>query len=105
MGDFNPAYHIVTVRHRFPQSSVPVRQKRLQERAISQKQRQEEGRNFLRVKSSVKKTTPCIYNFDGAPITSQTHTHPSHSQTSGLLTSSLSLGVPVSRANQCMRGV
>jgi hypothetical protein len=44
-------------------------------------------------------------NFDGAPIVSQTHTHPSHSQTSRLLTSSLSLGVPVPRATQCMRGV
>jgi hypothetical protein len=29
-------------------------------------------------------------NIDGAPITSRTHTHPSHSQTSRLLTSSLS---------------
>jgi hypothetical protein len=43
-------------------------------------------------------------NIDGAPITSTTHTHPSHSQTSRLLTSSLSLGVPVPRAIQCMRG-
>ena len=43
-------------------------------------------------------------NIDGAPITSRTHTHPSHSQTSRLLTSSLSLGVPVPRATQCMRG-
>ncbi len=34
-------------------------------------------------------------NLDGAPITSKSHTHPSHSQTSHLLTSSLSLGVPV----------
>ena len=34
-------------------------------------------------------------NIDGAPITSRTHTHPSHSETSRLLTSSLSLGVPV----------
>ena len=34
-------------------------------------------------------------NIDGAPIASRTHTHPSHSQTSRLLTSSLSLGVPV----------
>jgi hypothetical protein len=34
-------------------------------------------------------------NLDGAPITSKSHTHPSHSQTSCLLTSSLSLGVPV----------
>ena len=41
-------------------------------------------------------------NLDGAPITSTTHTHPSHSQTSHLLTSSLTLGVPVPRATQCM---
>jgi hypothetical protein len=41
-------------------------------------------------------------NLDGAPIISRTHTHPSHSQTSRLLTSSLSLGVPVPRASQCM---
>ncbi len=32
-------------------------------------------------------------NLDGASITSKSHTHPSHSQTSRLLTSSLSLGV------------
>ena len=52
-------------------------------------------------------------NLDGAPITSKSHTHPSskshthpwHSQTSRLLTSSLSLGVPVPRPTQCMRGV
>jgi hypothetical protein len=44
-------------------------------------------------------------NIAGAPITSRTHTHPSHSQASRLLTSSLSLGVPVPRATQCMRGV
>jgi hypothetical protein len=41
----------------------------------------------------------------GAPIASKPHTHPSHSQTSRLLTSSLSLGVPVPRATQCMRGL
>jgi hypothetical protein len=40
---------------------------------------------------------------DGPPITSKSHTHPSHSETSCLLTSSLSLGVPVPRATQCMR--
>jgi hypothetical protein len=34
-------------------------------------------------------------NIDGVSITSRTHTHPSHSQASRLLTSSLSLGVPV----------
>ncbi len=43
-------------------------------------------------------------NIDGAPITTRTHTHPSHSQTSCLLTSSLSLGVPVPPATQCIRG-
>jgi hypothetical protein len=43
-------------------------------------------------------------NLDGAPIPSKSHTHPSHSQTSRLLTSSLSLGVPVPRPTQCMRG-
>ena len=36
-------------------------------------------------------------NLDGASVTSTSHTHPSHSQTSRLLTSSLSLGVPVPR--------
>ena len=34
-------------------------------------------------------------HIDGAPTASKSHTHPSHSQTSRLLTSSLSLGVPV----------
>jgi hypothetical protein len=41
-------------------------------------------------------------NIDGAPLASRSHTHPSHSQTSRLLTSSLSLGVPVPRTTQCM---
>jgi hypothetical protein len=41
-------------------------------------------------------------NIDGTTITSRTHTHPSHSQTSRLLTSSLSFGVPVPRVTQCM---
>jgi hypothetical protein len=39
-------------------------------------------------------------NIDWVSITSRTHTHPSHSQTSRLLTSSLSLGVPVPRETQ-----
>ncbi len=43
-------------------------------------------------------------NLDGTPIASNSHTHPSHSQTSRLLTSSLSLGVPVPRPTQCMGG-
>ena len=41
-------------------------------------------------------------NIDGTPISSKSHTHPSHSQTSCLLTSSLSLGVPVPRSTQCL---
>jgi hypothetical protein len=44
-----------------------------------------------------------VLNLDGAPISSKSHTHPSHSQTSRLLTSSLSLGVPVPRPTQCVR--
>ncbi len=44
-------------------------------------------------------------NLDGAPIASNSHTHPSHSQTSRLLTSSPSLGVPVPRPTQCMGDV
>ncbi len=43
-------------------------------------------------------------NLDGDPIASKSHTHPSHSNTSRLLTSSLSLGVPVPRPTQCMGG-
>jgi hypothetical protein len=47
---------------------------------------------------------PINLNDDGVSITSKTHTHlhPSHSQTSRLLTSSLSLGVPVPRVTQCI---
>jgi hypothetical protein len=40
-------------------------------------------------------------HLDEAPIISKSHTHPSHSQTSRLLTSSLSLGIPVPQATQC----
>jgi len=43
-----------------------------------------------------------LLNLDGVPIISKSHTHPSHSQTSRLLTLSLSLGVPVPRPTQCM---
>jgi hypothetical protein len=42
-------------------------------------------------------------NLDGTPIASKSHTHPSNSQTSRLLTSSSSLGVPVPRPTQCPR--
>jgi len=41
-------------------------------------------------------------NLDGTPIASKSHTHPSDSESSRLLTSSLSLGVPVPRPTQCM---
>jgi hypothetical protein len=44
-------------------------------------------------------------NTDGSSIASKSHTHPSHWQTSRLLTSSLSLGVPVPQPTQCLRGV
>ena len=40
-------------------------------------------------------------NVDGAPITSRTHTHPSHLQISRLLRP-LSLGVPIPRPTECM---
>ncbi len=39
-------------------------------------------------------TLHIILNIDGTTITCKSHTHPSHSQTSRLLTSTLSLGVP-----------
>jgi hypothetical protein len=42
-------------------------------------------------------------NLDGVSIIFKSHTRPSHSQTSRLLTSSLSLGVEVPRPTQCMR--
>jgi hypothetical protein len=45
------------------------------------------------------------FNIDGSLIASKSHTHPSHSQTSRLLTSSLSLGFPVPRPTQFLRGV
>ncbi len=44
-------------------------------------------------------------NIDGVSITSKSHTHPSHSQNSRLLTSSSSSVVPVTRTAQCMQGV
>ena len=60
-----------------------------------------------KIGSSLVKEAPMRVNLniDGAPITSRSHTHPSHSQVSRLLTSSLSLGVPVPCTMQCMRGI
>jgi hypothetical protein len=57
---------------------------------------------LLLAKDAVLRVT---LNLDGAPIASNSHTHPSHSQTSRLLTSSLSLGVQAPRPTQCMRDV
>ena len=42
-------------------------------------------------------------NIDGPPIASRSHTHPSHSQTSRIVSSSLSLGIPFPRST-CVRG-
>ncbi len=58
----------------------------------------------VKVGSTLVKTATLriTLNIDGVSITSRTHTHPSHSQTSRLLTSSLSLGVPLPPATQCM---
>ena len=60
-----------------------------------------------KVGSTLTKAAALRVNFkiDDAPITSRTHTHPSHSQASRLLTSSLSLGVPVPHTTECMRDV
>ena len=51
------------------------------------------GQLKSKIDSSLAKATDlCVnLNIDGAPITSRSHTHPSHSQESHLLTSSLSL--------------
>ncbi len=50
-------------------------------------------------------TLRIILNIDVVPVVSRSHTHPSHSQTSRLLTSSLSLGVLVPLGTQCIRDV
>ena len=48
-----------------------------------------------------KVSVMCVnLNIDVSPITSRSHTHPSHSQSSRLLTSSLSLVVPVPRTTE-----
>jgi hypothetical protein len=61
----------------------------------------------LRVGNILSKTSTLRINLntDGSSITSKSHTHPSHSQTSRLLTSSLSLGSPIPRPTQCLKGV
>jgi hypothetical protein len=43
-----------------------------------------------------------MLNIDGEPIPSRSHTHPSQTQNSHLLTSSLSSGVPVPHTTQCL---
>jgi hypothetical protein len=65
-------------------------------------------RSHSRTKNKVGPDLPTVtdlhtnLNLDGEPIVSKSHTHPSHSETSRLLTSSLSLGVPVPRPTQCV---
>ena len=65
------------------------------------------GQLKAKIGSSLAKAAAlCVnLNIDGTPITSHSHTHPSHSQVSRLLTSSLSLGVAVPRTTECMRGM
>ena len=60
-----------------------------------------------KIGSSLSKVAAlCVnLNIDGAPITSHSYTHPSYSQESRLLTSSLSLGVPVPHTTECIRGM
>ena len=43
-----------------------------------------------------------VFSIDGTPITSRSHSHPSHIRNSRLFTSSLSLGGPVPRETQWM---
>ncbi len=63
---------------------------------------------FSQIKSKIddiltKVVTLCInLILDDTPITSKSHTHTSHSETSRLLTSSQSLGMSVPRSTQCM---
>jgi hypothetical protein len=58
-----------------------------------------------RVGLALDKTTSLriTLNLVGVSIISTSHTHPSNSQTSRLLTSSLSLGIPGPRGTQCIR--
>jgi hypothetical protein len=58
-----------------------------------------------KVGNILTKTAALRINLNGPPIDSKSHGHPSHSQTSRSLTSHLSLGVPVPRTTQCIRGV
>jgi hypothetical protein len=62
------------------------------------------GQLKAKIGSSLTKVAGlCVnLNIDGTPITSRSHTHPSHSQTSRLLTSSLSLCVPVPHTTEYM---
>jgi hypothetical protein len=46
-----------------------------------------------------------ILNIDSVHVTSRSHIHPSHSQTSRSLTSSLSLGVPVTHKSKGVQGL
>ncbi len=68
--------------------------------AFSSQLKSKIGENILAKAAALRITL----NIDGTPLASRSHTHPSHSQTSRLLNSSLSLDISVPRATQCMRG-
>ncbi len=61
------------------------------------------SRVVLTLTKAAAATIRITLNLDGMTFTSESHTHPSHSETSRLLTSSLSLRVPVPRGTQCIR--
>ena len=46
-----------------------------------------------------------LVNIDGAPISARAHTHPFHSQSSRLLSTSLSLGTTCFTGAYCVRGI
>ncbi len=77
--------------------SVVINKKMLLPRVVSSSQLKSKGNHIL-----TKDVALWInLNINGTPMTSRSHTHPSHTQNSRLLTSSLSLGVPVPHGDQC----
>ncbi len=60
---------------------------------IQNKQQQQQQGHILAKAEALRITL----NVDGAPVASRSHTHPSHSETARLLTSSMSLGITVPR--------
>ena len=59
---------------------------------------------LFQISQNILSQTLCInLNIDGTPIVSRSLTHPSHSQTSRLLSPSLSLGLPFPHHPVCVR--